>query len=140
MSENGERIFLKMQKNVKNYCLDTSALIEVLYATEKGKKIQNILKDAPITLTVFTIHELLVGMKEKEIEKIENFLKLVSVAEFSKECALHSSVIEKHLREKGKLVNKMDLLIAGTCLQGNYHLITCDNDFENIKGIQTTIV
>lgn len=129
-----------MPKNATSYCLDTSAVIEVLYATDKGKKIQNITKDKPIVITVFTIHELLVGMKEKEIEKIEGFLELILVAEFSKECALHSAVIEKHLRAKGKLINKMDILIAGTCLQGNYHLISCDNDFENIKGIQTTIV
>ena len=129
-----------MPKNATSYCLDTSAVIEVLYATDKGKKIQSITKDEPIVITVFTIHELLVGMKEKEIEKIERFFKLVSVAEFSKECALHSSVIEKHLRKKGKLINKIDLLIAGMCLHRNYHLITCDNDFQNIKGIQTTIV
>jgi len=129
-----------MQKHATSYCLDTSAFIEVLYATDKGKKIQALAKEEPITITVFTIHELLVGMKEKEIEKIEKFLKLVTVTEFSKECALHSSVIERHLRGKGRLVNKMDLLIAGMCLYRNYHLITCDNDFENIKGIQTTIV
>ena len=129
-----------MQRNATNYCLDTSAFIEVLYSTDKGKKIQNITKDESIILTVFTLHELFVGMKEKEIEKIEKFLKLASVAEFSKECALHSSVIEKYLRAKGKLVNKIDILIAGICLHRNYHLITCDHDFENIKGIQTTIV
>ena len=129
-----------MPKNATSYCLDTSAVIEVLYATDKGKKIQSITKDEPIVITVFTIHELLVGMKEKEIEAIERFLKFISVAEFSKECALHSAVIEKYLREKGKLVNKIDILIAGMCLRGNYHLISCDNDFENIKGIQTTIV
>ena len=129
-----------MPKNATSYCLDTSAVIEVLYATEKGKKIQSITKDEPIVIAVLTIHELLVGMKEKEIEKIENFLNLVSVAEFSKECAVHSAVIEKHLREKGKLINRMDILIAGMCLHRNYHLIACDNDFENIKGIQTTII
>lgn len=129
-----------MPKNATSYCLDTSAVIEVLYATEKGKKIQSITKDEPITITVLTIHELLVGMKEKEIERIENFLKFVSVAEFSKECATHSAVIEKHLREKGRLINRMDILIAGMCLHRNYHLIACDNDFESIKGIQTTII
>ncbi len=127
-----------MPKNATSYCLDTSAVIEILYATEKGKKIQSIIKDEPIVITVLTIHKLLVGMKEKEIEKIENFLNLVSVAEFSKECAAHSAVIEKHLREKGKLINKMDILMAGMCLHRNYHLITCDNDFESIKGIQIT--
>ncbi len=129
-----------MPKNATNYCLDTSAFIEILYATDKGKKIQALIAEEPITITVFTLHELFVGMKEKEIEKIETLLKLVSIAEFSKESALHSSVIEKHLRGKGRLVNKMDILIAGMCLQGNYHLITCDNDFESIKGIQATIV
>ncbi|MDP3698273.1 MAG: type II toxin-antitoxin system VapC family toxin [Nanoarchaeota archaeon] len=129
-----------MPKNATSYCLDTSAVIEVLYATDKGKKIQSITKDEPIVITVFTIHELLVGMKEKEIEKIERFFKLVSVIDFSKESALHSSVIEKHLRKVGRLVNKMDILIAGMCLEKNYHLISCDNDFEHIKGIQTTIL
>ncbi len=129
-----------MPKNATNYCLDTSAVIEVLFATEKGKKIQHITKDQPITITILTIHELLVGMKEKDIEKMEHFLKSVSAAEFSKECATHSAVIERHLREKGRLVNKMDILIAGICLHRNYHLITCDKDFENIKGIQTTII
>ena len=129
-----------MPKNATSYCLDTSAVIEILYATEKGKKIQSITRDESVVITVFTIHELLVGMKEKEIERIEFFLKEVSLAEFSKECAAHSAVIERHLREKGKLINRMDILIAGMCLHLNYHLIACDNDFENIKGIQTTII
>ena len=129
-----------MQKNATSYCLDTSAFIEVLYATDKGKKIQNLLAEEPITITVFTLHELFVGMKEKEIKQLEDFLKLVSVAEYSKESSLHSSVIERYLRGKGRLINKMDILIAGICLQEDYHLVTCDTDFENIKGIKITIV
>ncbi len=112
----------------------------MLYGTEKGKKIKNIIRGEAIVVTVLTIQELMVGMKEKEIEKMEGFLESVSVVEFSKECALHSAVIERYLREKGRLVNKMDMLIAGTCLHRNYHLIACDNDFENIKGIQKTIL
>ena len=122
------------------FCLDTSAVIEVLYATNKGKEIQEITKEKSVVITVFTIHELFTGMKNKESDIMELFLDRVSVIDYTKECAIHSAVIEKHLRKKGTLVNKMDILIAGTCLHRNYHLITCDADFEKIKGIQATII
>ncbi len=126
-----------MPKNVIDLCLDTSPVIEVLYGTEKGQRIQKLAAGRPVKITVFTIHELLAGMKKAEIE---TFLKTISVIDFTKEGALHSSMIERHLREKGNLVNKMDILIAGICLKESCHLITCDHDFEMIKGIQKTII
>jgi predicted nucleic acid-binding protein len=121
-------------------CLDTSSILEIIYATYKGEEILKIVDGKSVLVTAFTIHEILVGLKKTEVESIEKFLSGIFVVNFTKESATYSSIIEKHLREKGKLINKMDILIAGVCLHKNYHLISCDKDFEKIKGIQKTIV
>jgi len=129
-----------MLKKDTMHCLDTSAVLEMLYETEKGKEIESITKGGQIRITSLTIQELLIGMKEKEVKMLEAFFGEVLVTDFSKECATHSAVLERYLRKSGKLINKVDILIAGICFNHNYHLITCDRDFEKIKGLRITIL
>jgi predicted nucleic acid-binding protein len=118
------------------YFLDTSAVLEVIYGTEKGKQIRILTQGSPISVSALTIHELLVGLKENEVTLINNFLTEVTVTAFDKDSAIKSAEIERTLKKKGKLINKIDILIAGTCLIHKYDLVTCDTDFSALSNLK----
>jgi tRNA(fMet)-specific endonuclease VapC len=121
------------------YFLDTSAILELFSATEKGNKIENYLGDSSLAISSITVHELLVGLKESEKDFMNNFLKEAEIISFDKNSAEQSSSIERELRKKGKLINIMDILIAGSCNSKGFNLVTCDNDFLKINGLKVNI-
>lgn len=117
------------------YCLDTSAVLELFYETEKGKKISQLVFDSPICITSFTVHELISGLKEKERKKIDLFFKETLVMNFDKFSAQKSAQMEKELYLKGLPINKVDIFIAGICSAMGLSLVTCDKDFTKIKEL-----
>ncbi len=121
------------------YCLDTSAVIELLYGTQKGQKIKELISTEPITLTSFTIHELLTGLKKEEVTRIKNIFREASVTPFDTNSAFKSALVEREMITLGNRINKIDILIAGICLAHNLNLITCDRDFERVKGLSFTL-
>ena len=117
------------------YILDTSAVIELLYGTEKGQAIREVVRNEPIFLSTLTIHELLVGFKEKEIPALKNFFREVSVADFNLRAAFQSAHIERDLRQKGKLINTVDILLGGLCISRGATLVACDGDFGSVLNL-----
>lgn len=120
------------------HCLDTSAVIELLYGTKKGTAVQQLVLGKPLAITSITVHELMVGLKQTEINQIENFLKEISILPFDVGSAYQSAQLEKELRAKGTLINKIDILIAGICVHHNFMLVTCDQGFERIKTLNVS--
>lgn len=118
------------------YLLDTSAIIELIYGTEKGNRVRHAMQHEPISISSLTLHELMVGLKEREVESLHAFFADVSVQEFDAQSALQSARIERELRKKGALINKVDILLAGSCLAHNLTLVTCDGDFAAVSGLQ----
>ncbi len=122
------------------YLFDTSAILEILYGTEKGNNILKILKEEQIITTSITLHEVAIGEEMTRLETALNFFGIIEILPFDKECALQSSSIEKELTKKGKKINRIDILIAGICKKHNLTLITLDNDFKNIDSIKAKIL
>ena len=121
------------------HILDTSAVLELVLGTEKGEKLKQHIGGSPMGVTSLTIHELLVGLRETEMELLSHFFHEVAVLPFDKEAAQKSARIEKQLRKEGRMINKMDILIAGICLFHNHELLTCDLDFSRVKELQLKI-
>lgn len=120
--------------------LDASAVLELLYATEKGTKIRETVQGKPIFLSTLTVHELMVGLKKKEIETIKDFLREASVVDFDIQAAFASAQIERELRQRGTMINKVDILIAGICMSRDATLVACDGDFDVISGLKFTCI
>ena len=114
--------------------LDSSAIINLLRGTEKGKTIKNALKNENYATTAFCVHEVLIGSEEKEA--LMSFFKSISVLSFDAEASFKSIEIENTLRKKGKLIGKIDLFIASICVVHNMQLMTTDNDFKNIPDLK----
>lgn len=120
-------------------CLDSSALIELLVGSEKGRKIKEMLSDI-IFMTSFSVHELFVGTADKELTMMQDFLKGFEVLPYNVECAIKSPAIEKALSKQGKKINIIDVFIASICINSNKMLITTDKDFKHIKGLDVKII
>jgi predicted nucleic acid-binding protein len=119
--------------------LDTSAIIEIFNATDKGANLKNYLKDDSLAISSITVHELLVGLKENEKEFINNFLRDVRIFNFDFSSAEESSKIENELKKKGKLINIMDILVSGILRKNKLKLVTCDKDFLNVNNLEVKI-
>lgn len=118
--------------------LDTSAVLELLYGTEKGEQIKELVREKPIAIASLSIHELLVGLKENE-KDLHHFLKEVDTIPFDRRSAEKSAEIARSLKEKGKMINQMDVLIAAICLVNQFTFVTCDKHFLNIEGLDVRV-
>ncbi len=119
--------------------LDTSAAIEILKATEKGNEIKKHLENQEASITAFTVHELMMGVRESEITKTQAFLTSIKIFDFDTVSAIESAKIEKQLISKGKKIEESDVFIAGICLSNNSKLITLDKDFLEVKDLDVKV-
>jgi len=119
---------------------DSSALIELLDQTKKGKKIQQKLSNTLINTTAINIHELLVGAEnKKEIFLLQGLFRTFNILSFNASAAEFSALIEQNLKKEGKKVKDADLFISAICLQHKATLITCDKDFKKVNGLDLII-
>jgi len=116
--------------------LDTSAAIELLSGSEAGGRVKKLTTDDEIVITSLTVHELLLGEDKAVIEFIRN----TRVLPYDATAAAESAHMELELSRKGRLVNKMDILIAGVCAANKARIISIDSDFSRIPGIDATII
>lgn len=119
--------------------LDSSALLHFFTGTEKGKKIKEKLQTEPIAVTSITIHEILVGVKEREKEAWESFFKSITVIPFDAEASYKSIELENALRKKGKPMAKLDLFIASICVLHHLPFFTTDHDFEQVEDLNLSL-
>ncbi len=119
--------------------LDTSAAIEILKSTQKGVEVRKYLEGQEVSITAFTVHELMMGVRQSEIPKTQAFLTSIKIFDFDTVSAIESAKIEKQLISKGKKIEESDIFIAGICLSNNSKLITLDKDFLQIKELDVRI-
>ncbi len=123
------------------YVLDSSALIELVEAKPRGKKISEILGAEPLTTTTICMHELIVGAQtEKQKAVVERLAQSASILEHTLQAARAGAIIEQELLKERNSINAADILIAGICKANNKILLTCDNDFTRIKNLQIKVI
>lgn len=123
------------------YLLDTDIIIEYL----RGNKIivdrlVSIKKE--IYTSVISLAELYYGIyqsskKEKNTEKLMDFLSNVEILDIGfDECELFGK-IKADLKKKGELIDNFDLFIACICISNNFILITNnEKHFKKIKSLK----
>ena len=116
--------------------LDSSAVIELSAGTDKGMRCKTLLEQDAAAVSSLVVHEVLLGTNEYNHDFFDNFFKSVHVLSFDYASAFKSVEIEKQLRKKGKLIGKLDILIASTSLVYDIPLVSCDNDYKNIEGLK----
>jgi hypothetical protein len=108
--------------------IESSAIIEYLKGNVKVKEIISNSEDFYVsTLTIF---EVLLG--EVEENKILDFLSAFNVIGLNKKDSVIASRIYKRLRDKGKLIGYLDILISAQAINRGLTLVTKDTDFLKV--------
>ena len=123
------------------YVLDSSALIELIERLLKSNDIIRSFEEEDSTTTSVCVHEVLAGVHSEIDRMVWNTLfSSIEVLQFDVKAAQISSQLQQELKREGKLINKMDILIAAICKASNATLITLDKDFEKIKGLNVKVI
>ena len=119
--------------------LDSSAVIDLFLATPRGKKIKEAIGHELIGVTSITVHEVLIGVKEREKEVLDDFFRAITVLPFDADASYKSIKIQASLRKKGKIMATLNLFIASICLFHNLPLFTTDQDFKNVENLMLSM-
>ena len=125
--------------------LDTNILIEFeAHNVELIKFLQNLTKKFPSRpyITSANYSEFLYGfIKEspKKQEKAIEFLEEYKLLNTSKNSSRLLAKIKYELEKKGKMIPIFDVLIASIVMDKKAMLITFDEHFKNIEGLEVVI-
>lgn len=116
--------------------LDTSFLIDFF----KGRNKTLDLVNSDVATTVITFHEIISGAKHKKAKNEEKFFRRffseIKVFDFDIRAAEKSSEIMASLLTTGKVVNALDVMIAGIAITNGIDKIASnDKDFIEISKI-----
>ena len=93
-----------------------------------------------IAVTVISKYEILRGTKEKSVSLVSELLSQFITLDFEDRAVTEVVKAYKKLKEKGKVVNELDLLIAGIVAANNETLITRDRDFLNFESTKIIVL
>ncbi len=120
--------------------LDSSAIIDILAGTKRGEIIREKIAGEILATTSISVNEVLIGAKEKQRQSIYDFFEHLEILPFDSASAFKSIEIEEALGKKGRMIGKLDILIASVCLSYNLPILTTDNDFESVNGLKVILV
>ena len=128
---------------MKEVLIDTDILSMFLRGHKKVKsKFKKYLKYySTINISIVSYYEILSGLKYKNANKqLESFLelcKVVSIIPITKESCKNSADIYANLKRSGEIIDDVDILIAGICLERSLVLVTNNiKHFSRIKNIE----
>jgi len=114
---------------------DTSLMVD---ASRKRKYALDLIatysEKARLATTIITKYEMLRGAPEQYIELVSNLLNRFVILDFGNGALDATVKVYKNLRGKGKLINELDVMIAGIAAANNETLITRDKDFLNFES------
>jgi tRNA(fMet)-specific endonuclease VapC len=128
---------------LKKALIDTDILSMYLRGNEKVKsKFEEYLASYfTINISILSYYEILSGLKHKNASKqLESFLELCEIAAIvpiTKGSCNKSAEIYASLKKSGQIIDDVDILIAGICLEEKFDLVTnTTKHFERIEDIE----
>lgn len=123
------------------YCLESNFIIDLLNGKDNAVQLYKEIKNSPLAITAIAsvaLFEILRG-KEQNQDKINRFKELrqtLEVLPFGEREAEEASEIEKAIHQNGLTISPLDLLIGATAKTNATVLVSNDNDYERIDGLQ----
>jgi predicted nucleic acid-binding protein len=120
---------------------DSSIIIDVLRKKNSAKDlIESYAEKERIAITVISKYEILRGTTEKDAGLVSGLLSQFVIYDFEDTVVREAVKAHKRLAEKGKMVNELDVLIAGMVAANNETLITKDKDFLNFESAKIIVL
>ncbi|WP_290595845.1 MULTISPECIES: type II toxin-antitoxin system VapC family toxin [unclassified Archaeoglobus] len=122
------------------FCLETTFLVDLLKGKKRAIETYKKIRDSKLFTTSISAWELIRGPKlvgrKKEFEDALEMLENIDILPFSFNSAKIAVEVERHLREKGMEINLVDVLIASVAIEHGLKLVTRDEHFSRIKGLE----
>ena len=119
------------------YLIDSDILINYLKNRKEAVVILNKMGDEEVGTSVICIAEVLEGLSDRRRVEFMEFLKTIRIYDVDLRIVGLFAVIRKGLRQVGKLIDNMDIMIAATCMAYDLILVTGNKKhFERIKGLE----
>jgi predicted nucleic acid-binding protein len=93
-----------------------------------------------IATTVITKYEMLRGATKQDASFISELLKKFLIFDFGEDAADEAVKAYQTLSARGKMINELDLIIAGIAAANNETLITKDKDFLNFESSKIIVL
>jgi predicted nucleic acid-binding protein len=120
---------------------DSSIIIDVLRKKNYAQDlIESYAEKERIATTVISKYEILRGTTEKDAGLVSGLLNQFVIYDFEDTVVKEAVKAHKRLAEKGKMVNELDVLIAGIVAANNETLITKDKDFLNFESAKIVVL
>ena len=87
-----------------------------------------------VATTIFTKYEMLRGAPEQYVDLVSELLERFVILDFGNDALDETVKVYKNLKGKGKLINELDVMIAGIAAANNETLVTKDKDFSNLES------
>lgn len=128
---------------MQRYCLETSFIVDFLRGAEDAIAQYKAIEGQKLETTAIVAWEILRGPKlcgrVKEYNEAIRFLEPLDILPFTLTASRIASEIELDMKEKGRSVNLIDVLIAATAIENNSKLLTRDEGYRNIPGLEVAI-
>lgn len=114
--------------------LDSSAIIDFMHGDEELKKVISDIDE--VFVSTLTAYEVLVGERvERRMNETELFMDEFPAVSFEKQHMKKACEISRALSKKGKLINLIDIMVAGQALTMGAAIITNDRDYERVSEV-----
>lgn len=119
---------------------DTSVLIEISRGSDAARKALARYSRERVHLTVINKYEFSRGINSANISEhrrsqLLEFLSQFTVYEFTDRTTSFCVKAYTELKAQGVLINELDIIIIGICMENDETLITNDKDFEKAGSI-----
>lgn len=122
---------------MNKYIIDSSAWFEYFEGTEKGIKLKKIIEEETIATAIIAIAKLS-AIFERDSKSFEKSLQFIesraAILNLSIEAAVNSGKLKNKIRKNNPKFGLADAMHLALAIEEEAILITCDHDFERIKG------
>jgi len=128
---------------MQRYCLETSFIVDFLREKEGAIEKYREIKGRKLETTSVVAWEVLRGPKltgrVKEYKEAVKLFERLNILPFTLTSSRIASEIELDLKEKGRSINLIDVLIAAAAIENSSKLVTRDEGYMNIRGLEVEI-
>ncbi|MDY6819050.1 MAG: type II toxin-antitoxin system VapC family toxin [Halobacteriales archaeon] len=119
---------------------DTSFLLDYLDGVTAARDLLNEHNGKPFFTPTLALFEVYRGAARtggaEQIENAASALDWVEPLELTDAATREAALIESELLDQGEPVNLGDILIAGVCRSNGARVVTRDEDFKSINGLE----
>ena len=125
---------------MRKYLLDTNIISYYLKGFDSLKKKLSENVDL-LAISIISYYEIVSGLQSinanKRITEFENFCELIDIINLDKASISASCKIYADLKKTGRLIDDIDILIAGIALSNNLVMVTDNTEhFKRIGGLK----